>query len=81
MSTNRNTRSRMHSDNGGSVTIIMLALLAILLILVLANGRIILNLQRELKLIEKQQVERSSAGRSHSTNTLETSSTLGQLQP
>lgn len=39
-------------------TFMMFVLLAVMFILVLANGRMVANLQKEMKLIEQQQLQR-----------------------
>ena len=59
----------------------MIGLLTILIILVTANGRIVLNLQRELKLIERQQIERANAHNGHLTNTVDTSTNANHKSP
>ena len=47
-----------HARERGSAVVVLLALLAIMLILVAANGKTLLNLQKELRLIERQQLLR-----------------------
>ena len=74
MNRNHKTIMQLRFRKRGSATIIMLALLAILLILVLANGRIVLNLQKELKLIERKQAERTNTNRNHPTNAVDKTS-------
>lgn len=76
---NRNQESR--TTERGSATLVMIALLAIMLILILANSRILFNLQRELKLIERQQIERLNTNHGHSTNAVDTSSTANHKPP
>ena len=51
----------------GMVTVIFIALLAIMLILVTAESRALLQLHREVKLLEQQQLKRLNAP---STNTV-----------
>jgi hypothetical protein len=43
---------------GGSVTVIFIALLAVMMILVTAEGRALFQLHREVKLLEQQQLKR-----------------------
>jgi hypothetical protein len=75
----RNRKS--HTTERGSATIVMIALLAIMLILILANSRILFNLQRELKLIERHQIERVNTNHDHSTNAVSTTSTAEHKSP
>jgi hypothetical protein len=49
--------SAFHSRSGSAV-VIFLALLAIMLVLVAANGRTLLLLKKDLRLIEQRQVQR-----------------------
>jgi hypothetical protein len=51
----------------GMVTVIFIALLAIMMILVTANGRALFHLRREVKFMEQQQIKRLNAS---STNTV-----------
>ena len=76
---NRNQESR--TTERGSATLVMIALLAIMLILILANSRTLFNLQRELKLIERQQIERLNTNHGHSTNAVDTSSNANHKSP
>lgn len=76
---NRNQESR--TTERGSATLVMIALLAIMLILILANSRTLFGLQRELKLIERQQIERLNTNHGHSTNAVDTSSTANHKPP
>ena len=76
---NRNQESR--TTERGSATLVMIALLAIMLILILANSRTLFNLQRELKLIERQQIERVNTNHDHSTNAVSTTSTADHQSP
>jgi hypothetical protein len=45
-------------SEGGMVTVIFIALLAIMMILLTANSRALLHLRREVKFIEQQQIKR-----------------------
>ena len=76
---NRNQESR--AAECGSATLVMITLLAIMFILILANSHILFNLQRELKLIERQQIERSNTDHGHSTNAVDASSTANRKSP
>ncbi len=49
----------------GTAVVVLLAMLAIMMILVAANGRTIFHLQRELRLIERQQVQRLNAAQTN----------------
>ena len=51
----------------GSAVLVCIALLAIMVILVTANSKALFNLHREIKLLEKRQVERLNASQ---TNTM-----------
>jgi hypothetical protein len=51
----------------GSATVIFIALLAIMLILVMANGKSLFILHREVKLLEQQQVKRLDASQTNAT--------------
>jgi hypothetical protein len=48
-------------SEGGMVTVIFIALLAIMMILLTANGRALLHLRREVKFLEQQQIKRLDA--------------------
>jgi hypothetical protein len=50
--------SAAHSRQGGSATIIFVTLLSIMLVLVAANGRTLVLLKKEVRLIEQRQVQR-----------------------
>ena len=76
---NRNQESR--TTERGSATLVMISLLAIMIILILANSRTLFNLQRELKLIERQQIERLNTNHGHATNAVDTSSTANHQSP
>lgn len=54
-------------SEGGMATVLFIALLAIMMILVTAESRALIQLRREVKLIERQQVKRLNA---LSTNTI-----------
>ena len=56
MKTNQASKSR--AVEHGSATIMMIALLAIMFILISANTRTLLGMQKELKLIERKQIQR-----------------------
>jgi hypothetical protein len=56
-------------SEGGMVTVIFIALLAIMMILVTANSRALLHLRREVKFMEQQQIKRFDAS---TTNTVST---------
>jgi hypothetical protein len=52
---------RPHFGRGserGMATVVFIALLAIMMILITANGKALFQLHREVKLLEKQQVKR-----------------------
>ena len=57
----------------GSAVVVLLVLLTIMLILVAANGKTLLNLQKEMKLLERQQV--------HHLNTVQTNATVVGTPP
>jgi hypothetical protein len=50
----------------GMVTFIFIALLAIMLLLVMANGKSLFQLHREIKLLEQQQIKRLNASQTNS---------------
>jgi hypothetical protein len=56
-------------SEGGMITVIFIALLAIMMILVTANSRALLHLRREVKFMEQQQIKRLDAS---TTNTVST---------
>jgi Tfp pilus assembly protein FimT len=61
--------SRINSDRHnehGMVTFVFIALLAIMLLLVMANGKSLLQLHREIKLLEQQQIKRLNASQTNS---------------
>jgi len=43
---------------GGSITVVFIALLAIMMILVTAESRALIHLRREVKFLEQQQIQR-----------------------
>ena len=45
-------------SEGGMITVIFIALMAIMLILVMAESRALIQLHRELKFLEQQQIKR-----------------------
>jgi hypothetical protein len=45
-------------SEGGMITVVFIALLAIMLILVMAESRALIQLHRELKFLEQQQIKR-----------------------
>ncbi|MGA3266855.1 MAG: hypothetical protein ABSE16_08530 [Verrucomicrobiota bacterium] len=49
---------RNHSNAGGSAVIIFITLLAIMMILVTANSRALVQLHRNIKLLEQRQIQR-----------------------
>jgi len=52
---------------GGSATVVFIALLAIMMILVMANSKSLFLLHREVQLLEKQQIKRLDASQTNST--------------
>jgi hypothetical protein len=56
-------------SEGGMITLIFIALLAIMMILVTANGRALFHLRREVKFMEQQQIKRLNFS---ATNTVST---------
>ena len=52
-------------SEGGMATVIFIALLAIMMILVLAESRALFQLHREVKLLEQQQVKRLNAAQTN----------------
>ena len=50
----------------GSATVIFIALLAIMMILVMANSKSLILLHREVQLLEKQQIKRLDASQTNS---------------
>ena len=56
-----------HRRQNGSVVLIFITLLAIMMILVTADSKVLSNLHREIKSLERQQVSRLNASQ---TNTI-----------
>ena len=59
----------LKQSEGGMVTVVFIALLAIMLILVTAEGHALFHLHREVKFLEQQQIKRLN---SPPTNTVST---------
>lgn len=55
------------AGEGGSATVIFIALLAIMMILVMANTKSLFLLHREVQSLEKQQIKRLDASQTNST--------------
>jgi hypothetical protein len=68
MKTSRFKSSR-HSRQSGSAVLIFITLLAIMLMLITANSSALLHLHRELKLLDRRQVERLNASQTNTTTT------------
>jgi hypothetical protein len=61
-----------HSDRGGErgmATVFFIALLAIMLILVTAESRALIQLRREVKFLQKQQIKRLNLSQANSVVT------------
>jgi archaellum component FlaF (FlaF/FlaG flagellin family) len=56
----------VRGSEGGSATVIFIALLVIMLILVMANGKSLFLLHNEVNLLEQQQVKRLNASQTNS---------------
>ena len=54
----RRERRAPWRSEGGSATVVFIALLSIMVILVMVNGKALFRLHREVKLIEQQQIQR-----------------------
>jgi len=52
-------------NRNGSATLIFIALLAIMLLLVVANGKSLFHLHREIKLLEQKQIKRLNASQTN----------------
>jgi len=52
-------------SEGGSATVVFIALLAIMMILVMANTKSLFLLHREVQLLEKQQIKRLDASQTN----------------
>lgn len=48
----------LRRNEGGMITVVFIALLAIMMILVMAESRALIQLRRETKLLEQQQIKR-----------------------
>lgn len=59
------TNPSRHNEHG-MVTLVFIALLAIMLLLVMANGKSLFQLHREIKLLEQQQIKRLNASQTNS---------------
>jgi hypothetical protein len=57
-------------NENGSATVIFIALLAIMMILVMANSQSLFLLHREVQLLEKQQIKRLDASQTNTPATL-----------
>jgi hypothetical protein len=66
---NQPGRGMSKRSEGGMVTVIFIALLAIMMILVTANSRALFHLRCEVKFMEQQQLKRLNAS---ATNTVST---------
>jgi hypothetical protein len=58
--------SRPHRQSGSAV-LIFITLLAIMLMLIAANGSALLHLHRELKLLDQRQIKRLTASQTNTT--------------
>jgi hypothetical protein len=61
----------VQGNEGGSATIIFITLLAIMVILVAANSKSLFLLDREVKLLEQQQVKRLNDSQTNSVAVVE----------
>ena len=68
MKISRSIVSRRHRQSGSAV-VIFITLLAIMLMLITANSSALLHLYRELKLLDRRQVERLNASQTNATTT------------
>lgn len=59
------TAAILRARQRGSAVAVLLVMLAIMLILVAANGKALLHLQKELKFIERQQTRRLNAAQTN----------------
>ena len=64
----RFNRSRPHRQSGSAV-LLFITLLAIMLMLITANGSALLHLHRELKLLDQRQIKRLNASQTNATTT------------
>lgn len=60
---------RPHRQSGSAV-LIFITLLAIMLMLIAANGSALLHLHRELKLLDQRQIKRLNASQTNATTTV-----------
>ena len=58
-------------SEGGSVVFVFISLLAIMMILVAANGNALSRLHQETKLLEHRQIERLNASQTNAVTTVE----------
>lgn len=59
------------AGEGGSVVFVLITLLAIMLVLVTANSRALLDLHQQTKLLEHRQVEQLKASQTNATDSVE----------
>lgn len=64
-----------HSNTGGSAVIIFITLLAIMMILVTANSRALVQLHRNIKLLEQRQIQRLNDSQTNAVTAVEPPST------
>lgn len=57
----RNSQFATRNSERGMISVIFIALLAIMMILLTANSRALLHLRREVKFMEQQQIKRLDA--------------------
>ncbi len=62
---NEGGRVASKRSEGGSVTVIFIALLAVMVILVTVNGKALFRLHREVRFIEQQQIKRLNASQTN----------------
>lgn len=58
-------RATPRRREGGSATVVFIALLAIMVILVTVNGQALFRLHREVKFVEQQQIKRLNASQTN----------------
>jgi hypothetical protein len=56
-----NRKTHLPRRESGIITVVFIALLAIMMILVMAESRALIQLRRETKLLEQQQIKRFNA--------------------
>ena len=61
--------ARKHTSQDGMATIVFIALLAIMMILVTAESRALLQLRREVQFLERQQIKRLNAPATNAVTT------------